>query len=153
MRRLVIPLLGLSFLSRASTPAFVARRIDDGTFELRCRSTLWECLAHFDDLCRESAYQLLSAHDDRRPVDVLVGSYQRQARTSDARLRCGRPATPPADASARTPATARACVPGATQACVGPAACAGGQSCLSDGSGFGACDCGPSATAGPERSR
>jgi hypothetical protein len=37
---------------------------------------------------------------------------------------------------------ARACVPGATQACVGPAACSGGQSCLPDGSGFGACDCG-----------
>ncbi len=34
------------------------------------------------------------------------------------------------------------CVPGSTQECVGPGGCRGGQACLSDGSGFGACDCG-----------
>lgn len=34
------------------------------------------------------------------------------------------------------------CVPGASQACVGPGGCQGGQVCLPDGSGFGACDCG-----------
>lgn len=37
---------------------------------------------------------------------------------------------------------ASACEPGATQACWGPGACKGGQSCLEDGSGWGACDCG-----------
>ena len=36
----------------------------------------------------------------------------------------------------------RACVPGATQSCVGPAGCAGGQACRSDGTGFSPCDCG-----------
>ncbi|HWP04482.1 MAG TPA: hypothetical protein VNN72_02010 [Polyangiaceae bacterium] len=43
----------------------------------------------------------------------------------------------------------RTCVPGATQACVGPAACSGGQSCLPDGSGFGACDCGTAKKTSP----
>lgn len=33
------------------------------------------------------------------------------------------------------------CVPGATQPCTGPAACAGGQSCLLDGSAWGECLC------------
>ncbi len=44
-----------------------------------------------------------------------------------------------------------ACVPGATQSCVGPGACSGGQSCLPDGSGFGACDCGAAAPGAPSR--
>jgi len=42
-----------------------------------------------------------------------------------------------------------ACTKGATQACVGPGACQGGQVCLADGSGFGACDCGPQQAAPP----
>jgi hypothetical protein len=36
------------------------------------------------------------------------------------------------------------CAPGSTQACVGVGACQGGQACLSDGSGFGPCECAPS---------
>jgi hypothetical protein len=35
------------------------------------------------------------------------------------------------------------CIPGETQPCFGPGACAGGQSCLADGSGYGACECAP----------
>jgi hypothetical protein len=54
---------------------------------------------------------------------------------SGAATAAARPAVAPAPA-------ARICVPGSTQSCVGPAACSGGQSCLPDGSGFGACDCG-----------
>ena len=34
------------------------------------------------------------------------------------------------------------CAPGATQACIGPAACKGGQVCLSSGAMWGVCDCG-----------
>lgn len=55
---------------------------------------------------------------------------------------------PQEDADAGAPEAAapqpeRFCAPGQTQECVGPGACAGGQSCLPDGSGFGPCDCGP----------
>ena len=42
-------------------------------------------------------------------------------------------------------ATSVMCVPGSTQECVGPGGCRGGQACLGDGSGFGACDCGEGA--------
>jgi hypothetical protein len=54
----------------------------------------------------------------------------------------------PADGAAATsqpPEKPHVCVPGITQACVGPAACSGGQACLTDGSGFGPCTCGPQA--------
>lgn len=40
-----------------------------------------------------------------------------------------------------------ACTKGSTQACVGPGGCHGGQVCLADGSGYGACDCGPAQAA------
>ncbi len=55
-------------------------------------------------------------------------------------------------AAASTAASAGAvtaiCRPGETQRCVGPAACAGGQACLSDGSAFGPCDCGTATPTG-----
>ena len=35
-----------------------------------------------------------------------------------------------------------ACTPGASVACVGVGGCSGGQTCASDGSGYGACACG-----------
>jgi hypothetical protein len=41
-----------------------------------------------------------------------------------------------------SPANALVCRPGETQKCVGAGACAGGQACNSDGTGFGPCDCG-----------
>lgn len=42
---------------------------------------------------------------------------------------------------------ASVCAPGATQACTGRGACAGGQACLPNGSGWGSCDCGSNASA------
>lgn len=45
------------------------------------------------------------------------------------------------------------CVPGATQECLGPGACRGAQACLTDGRGYGSCDCGSGADpATPSRS-
>jgi hypothetical protein len=44
------------------------------------------------------------------------------------------------------------CVPGVTQLCLGPAACRGAQSCLADGKGFGACDCGNASSTSPAAS-
>jgi len=48
----------------------------------------------------------------------------------------------PRTAESSAPAKSVLCVPGASQACVGPGGCQGGQVCLADGSGLGACDCG-----------
>jgi len=44
--------------------------------------------------------------------------------------------------SSETASPATACTPYETQACLGVGACRGGQLCLSDGSGWTACDCG-----------
>jgi hypothetical protein len=139
--------------------------LPNGAAALRCQSSLAECLAHADALCKGDSYEVLYGKDERQ----LFGTDQSQVegRQSVAEVHClGRHAKPtqavtapaaPASTSASaagaplpaippsTPtAPPRACVPGATQSCVGPGACAGGQACLPDGSGFAACDCGKS---------
>lgn len=53
-----------------------------------------------------------------------------------------------ADAMGTGGATARVCQTGDTRTCLGPGACVGAQSCLSDGSGYGDCDCGSAGAGG-----
>jgi hypothetical protein len=138
-------------------------KLPDGTRELRCDLPLWKCLLHVDDQCKGRTYEVLYASDEQ----LVFGSQASavEGRRSHAVLRCLKSGAslpdaplpgpepsvssvapaPPAAPPAAPVAVERACVPGVTQACVGAAACAGGQSCLADGSGFGACDCGPAA--------
>ncbi|HET6280880.1 MAG TPA: hypothetical protein VFH73_07940 [Polyangia bacterium] len=150
MHRPILAAFCLLSLSCVPTPAFTSRRLEDGTYQLRCRTELSLCLSRVDEVCRGKSYDVVSANDRRRPIDVTIGSYQRETRSSEAIIRCTltdptlvQGAGEPASALPSTPA--RTCIPGATQACVGPAACAGGQACLPDGSGFGPCNCGPPA--------
>jgi len=44
---------------------------------------------------------------------------------------------------------AEKCTPGESKACVGAGGCSGGQACLSDGTGFGPCDCAGGMDGGP----
>ncbi len=129
-------------------------RLPNGADQLRCQSSLPECLAQVDELCKGASYEVLYAKHERS----VFGTDQSQVEghSSVAEVHClgphAKPAAavtvprpenaPAATASGKPPLPAPACVPGATQTCVGPGACAGGQSCLPDGSGFGACDCG-----------
>ena len=140
------------------------QRLPDGTRELKCEVPLWKCLMHIDDYCKGASYEVLYALDRQQ----VFGSQEStiEARTSEAVVRCkGQhtqlqgPAEPPPAAASSGPGAlpavappkrpAQACVPGVTQTCVGPGACAGGQACLADGSGFAACDCGTSSSAPP----
>lgn len=156
----------LGVLAACSRPGVTSTKHADGTRELRCEHPLWKCLLHVDDYCRGASYEVLHASDEQ----LVYGSdaSQVEGRLSRALVRCMKPgvsprawevqtaeaagsaAPPPAPRPAPAPAPKRACVPGSSQACVGPAACAGGQACLPDGSGFGPCDCGaPTAPAAP----
>jgi len=112
------------------------------------------CLGRVEEVCQGRPYDVVSASDHRKQIDVSVGSYQREVRSSDAVIRCVRNKSAWGDFGASSSAKvaaqgpARACVPGATQVCVGPGACSGGQACLNDGSGFGACNCAAVGAAG-----
>lgn len=158
----VVVLLSLSALAGCSRPAVNAQRLPDGTRELKCELPLWQCVRAVDDYCKGNSYELLYAIDKQQ----LLGSQASmvESHTSELVVRCQTQhvrlkgplvetppavvqtasAPSPAPVSAPAPKAALACVPGSTQTCVGPGACAGGQACLADGSGFGACDCGGS---------
>ena len=149
-------LLSLSPLAGCSRPAVSVQRQPDGTRELKCELPLWQCVRAVDDYCKGNSFEVLYAVDKQE----LLGSQQSmvESHTSEALIRCqgqhvrltGPIAAPPAALPASVPPPkgpprpALACVPGSTQTCVGPGACNGGQACLADGSGFGACDCGTS---------
>lgn len=153
--------LGLLLLIGCSRAGVQTTRLPDGTREVRCEHRLWRCLQHVDDYCKGGSVEVIRAGEEH----LVFGSQASavEGHRSHAVLRCLKPgeklpeaplaaeplpptppteASPPAPAPPAPPSPARACVPGATQACVGTAACAGGQSCLPDGSGFGPCDCG-----------
>jgi hypothetical protein len=142
------------------------QRLPNGAKQLKCDAPLEQCLRYVDDVCKGGSYEVLYAKDERQ----LYGSEQSQVEghRSQAEVHCLRsnadslatstpppasaapPSTSPAPAASSPPRVVkseRACVPGATQSCVGAGACAGGQACLPDGSGFAACDCGAAAPA------
>jgi hypothetical protein len=137
---------------------FTADKRPDGTRHLRCKTSLPDCLLEAERLCQGRHYVVLRAvdeHDHRGGPELNL-----DVRTSEAIVRCGpalawpagvdpmalepetcaapSPPTPPA----APPPPPKACVPGVTQPCTGPGGCGGGQACLPDGTGFGACDCG-----------
>jgi chemotaxis response regulator CheB len=117
-------------------------------------------------VCKGSAYVVFGGWDE--PTTAGIDQNQIESHRSQVHFRCATPqelaknlseapaaakvapaqANPPPAVTAQAPppaptvAPARVCVPGSSQACVGVAACAGGQACLPDGSGFGPCDCG-----------
>jgi hypothetical protein len=140
------------------------RTLPDGSYELTCRTRLSLCLVEMQDSCTEAGYDVVDAFEERK----RAGPHNNEVETvrSHARVRCRKviavfggepePVAPPVPPSAAAPAPAaprpQVCQPGATQVCVGTGACQGGQQCLPDGSGFGACDCGsqPAPTIPPE---
>ncbi|HEY3497480.1 MAG TPA: hypothetical protein VGK73_22440 [Polyangiaceae bacterium] len=153
-----------------SRSALKVQKFADGTRELTCDYPLWKCIAQVDDYCKGASFEVLYALDDQHRYGAP--GQEVESRTSRAVVHClglhdgpalpaGTPLAPASalqpvrlpppsrpPAPAPRPAPPRACVAGATQVCVGPGACSGGQSCLPDGSGFGACDCGaPKASA------
>ena len=154
----------LLFSSVGCTKAKITRA-PDGVVRLECPRGMRDCVAQAEKMCnlhdKEAGYTILDGRSNKIVMNK-DGQYRSVAETADLEVRCGKDArseesaiasqftlpprsdaevtpddTKPAPASAPT-----TCTKGSTQACVGPGACQGGQSCLADGSGYGACDCG-----------
>jgi hypothetical protein len=162
----------LVFLASCVTGPVERQRLADGSWHLTCRLPMDECVRHFEAVCMDKRYRILSAQSKRDVRDVDPGT--REYRLSEITALCDRDApqvaaaaaapappipppgvpppppigAPPLGAPPAPPpagpgvARASACVPGATQACIGPGGCNGGQACRADGTGFGSCDCG-----------
>lgn len=132
------------------------KRLEDGTWHIRCGESMSRCTNRAEVLCGDRGYHVLGGGTQGAVLGGPSG-YQTRVESSELLVRCGMaPAgeEQPVEASPEKgtdPAPARAplCIPGSTQACVGPAGCSGGQACLPDGSGYAACDCGSAQPAPP----
>jgi hypothetical protein len=165
----LLGLLALSACSGATKSGL--REVADGTWEIECGS-LGSCAEQAERACRNRGYDIIGGYDSSVLYGHEAGESQVAVRKSQLVVVCraanGDSRVPPASASPALPPRAPApaasaaakllCTPGATQRCVGKGACDGGQSCLPDGSGFGACECAeaapplPAASAAPASS-
>ncbi len=149
---------GVALVAGCGSLGVHPRPLEDGTLLLECDGELSDCVRQAEDYCGDARIELLGGR--LRDGSVGNGGALNATTIAEVRFVCGKalvhlenplrrkkspPGAAPAPAPAAPPSTAAApaplCVPGATQACVGPGACAGGQACLPDGSGFGRCDC------------
>ncbi len=144
-----------------SPAAMPAARRADGSWHLRCGASLDGCVQHAAELCKNRGYVVLSGMSKRQLYGAELGVSQVEVRESELDIACAdargdlpsvlsaqpvtssaAPLVPAAPAAIGSGARVVSCTPGATQRCVGAAACAGGQACLPDGSGYAVCDCG-----------
>lgn len=132
-----------------------AKQLPDGSYSIQCNSQK-ACLDRAERQCGPTGYNILSGEHSQKVFGV--NGNEKQIGQDALHFRCK--ASPWADLAGSNssptdlgqvdggvkprevvpPSTV--CRPGETQKCVGPAACAGGQSCVDDGSGYGPCDCG-----------
>jgi hypothetical protein len=138
-------------------------KTSERTYRLSCETSLAKCLELAESPCH-SGFDVKSGKDvrERSGVDA-VGTGATETRVSEAVVVCRSDAFFGSDDDdADEPSGPRllrkqVCVAGSSQACVGPGGCAGGQSCLADGTAYDRCDCGefhtaPGTTAPPPAS-
>ena len=149
-------LLGFSISSACASQSGVQKQeLERGVFQLDCPAPLGRCSEEADKTCDGRGYDVVEGYDQRKLYGHAAGQSQVEGRTSRLVVSCrgprGESKVPTTAPATTTPRAARPllCTPGATQRCVGAGACDGGQSCLADGSGYGACDCGKVAPAAP----
>ena len=108
----------LVFLAACATGSVERQRLADGSWHLTCRLPMDECLRHFEQVCMDKRYRILSGRSQRDVRDVDPGT--REYRTSEITALCDRDA---AEMAASAPApSASAAAPAASA--VAPAAAA-----------------------------
>ncbi len=144
----------LAVLGSVSCARAKVTQVPDGSHRIVCERGMKICVARAEKLCGDDGYTILSGRTHMKLLGGSSSSYQQLAANGELFVMCGDVETPelsqkPAiplpprndEAAPHSPAPG-VCTPGATQQCVGAGACAGGQTCLPGGTGFGPCDCG-----------
>ncbi|HWZ87850.1 MAG TPA: hypothetical protein VNW92_03340 [Polyangiaceae bacterium] len=161
MKRLLLLCVSLGVLGACHSASVPSVRQPDGSWHLECGSSLDLCVQKANDLCKGGGYVVLGGMNKRTLLGAELGQSQVEVRQAELNIACAdrrgdlpkvlssnalslpaRAPEPEADAGDAKKPALTACIPGATQRCVGAGACAGGQACAADGSGFGPCDCG-----------
>jgi hypothetical protein len=142
-------LLAASTVTGCAASDFEQRKLKDGSYEFTCQLSMDECMRRVQDRCDHQRFRILEGTSETRLRDAPP--FEKSYHTSRLRLQCtsdGADVLLSVDSGgAAAPKTS--CSAGETRTCVGPGACKGGQSCLADGSGFSACDCGVSSAPPP----
>ncbi len=153
-------LLGATGFSLGGCSSAQSVKQAQGRFFITCEKGLSDCIHRADKNCGDKGFTIVKGYQKKKMLGGSSSSYRTAVFVGELTILCGEvdqgeaacvqkgspvqvdPAAPKLEAAAP-----RVCVPGSSQSCVGPAGCQGGQYCLSDGSGFGRCDCGPSPSA------
>ncbi len=133
----------------------------DEVYRLTCSANIQTCREKADEVCA-GVYEVLESSGapvapprvTSEPGPRSTGPrYQRTGWQGQLVIACGKrepmasanvSAVEQAENTPREPQLSvdQLCVPGVTQLCLGPGACRGAQACLTDGRGYGPCDCG-----------
>jgi hypothetical protein len=145
-------LVGVTLLAACGAAEVQSQKLKDGSWSFTCELSMDECIRRVQEQCRNQRYRILEGTSETRLRDAPP--FEKAYHTSRLHLTCtddganvllssDKPQAEPGKSEAAAPA----CSAGETRTCVGAGACKGGQACLPDGKGFGACDCGPSGAA------
>lgn len=144
--------ISLPLLLACGASKVQSQKLQDGSWSFTCELAMDECIRRVQERCPAKRYRILEGTAETRLRDAPP--FERAYHTSRLHIVCndagadvllsvdgsGEPKRSSSDAGAKS---SKACTTGQTRECVGAAACKGGQACLPDGSGYGACDCGP----------
>lgn len=142
-------------LVACGSAAVQSNKLKDGTWSFTCSSPMDECVRRVQETCSNQRFRIIEGVSETRVRDVPP--FESAYHTSRLHFECTNDGAKPLlslDEEKRPQpqgqvAASTACTPGQTRECVGSGACRGGQVCLADGRGYGACDCGPTASPVP----
>jgi hypothetical protein len=148
-------LIGSGCLVACGSAALESNKLKDGTWSFTCNSPMDECMQQVQETCPRERFRIIEGVSETRIHDAPP--FEDSYHTSRVHFECTNGGAEPLfsfddkkRADLKSPAAASAvCTPGQTRECVGSGACRGGQACLPDGRGYGACDCGPTASPAP----
>jgi hypothetical protein len=146
-------LISFTLLTACGATEMKSQKLQDGSWTFTCELAMDECIRRAQEQCPNQRFRIFEGTSETRLRDAPP--FERAYHTSRLHLACtqdganvllavGGENAATANIAAKP---AAACSVGETRACVGPGACKGGQACLADGKGYGACDCGPATTA------
>ena len=146
--------LAIAMTMTSACAAPLAKQLPDGSYAIEC-TTQKVCQDRAERQCGPTGYNIVGGEHSQKVFGV--DGNEKQVGQDELHFRCKTSPLPDSVASSLTltdhgvadsgttpqaSAGSMVCRPGETQKCVGPGACAGGQACVADGSGFGPCDCG-----------
>ena len=145
-------LVGSGCLVACGTAALESNKLKDGTWSFTCSLPMDECMRRVQETCPHERFRIIEGVSETRIRDVPP--FEEASHTSRVHFECTNAGAEPLvsfdDKKRAEPkgqvAPSAVCTRGQTRECVGSGACRGGQVCLSDGSGYSACDCGPTGT-------